>query len=85
MNIQIKVPEPKPFHGEQQNAKSWQKLAKRYFIAADLSEQDDVHNAQMSAITQALIQGKTSKWLDRLGRLGTALTIFTDFCTKFLE
>ena len=39
----------------------------------------------MNAIAQALMQGRASKWLDRLERLGTALTNFTDFSTKFLE
>ena len=39
----------------------------------------------MNAIAQALMQGRASKWLDHLERLGTALTNFTDFSTKFLE
>ena len=64
MNIQIK--EPKPFNGEKQDAKSWVKEVKRYFIAAGLSKQDDVHNAQMNKITQDLMPGKDSKWLEHL-------------------
>ena len=39
----------------------------------------------MNAIAQALMRGRASKWLDRLERLGTAPTNFTDFQTKFLE
>ena len=58
---------------------------KRNFTTAGLNEQSDEHNAQMNAIVQALMRGRASKWLDRLERLGTALTNFTDFQTKFLE
>ena len=39
----------------------------------------------MNAIAQALMQGKASKWLDHLERLGIAPTNFTDFSSKFLE
>ena len=39
----------------------------------------------MNAIAQALMQGRASKWLDRLKQLGIAPTNFTDFSTKFLE
>ena len=39
----------------------------------------------MNAIAQALMRGRASKWLDRLERLGIALTNFTDFAAKFLE
>ena len=58
---------------------------KRYFTVAGLNEQSDEHNAQMNAIAQALMRGRASEWLDRLERLGTAPTNFTDFQTKFLE
>ena len=85
MNIQIRVPEPKAFNGEKCNAKFWLKYVKKYFIAAGLNERSDEHNAQMNAIAQALMRGRASKWLDRLERLGTAPTNFTDFQTKFLE
>ena len=85
MNIQIRVPEPKKFNGEKQDAKYWLKLFKRYFIAAGLNERSDKYNAQMNAIAQALMRGRASKWLDHLERLGTAPTNFTDFQTKFLE
>ena len=44
-----------------------------------------MYNAQMNKIVQALMQGRTSKWLDHLKRPGTAPTSFTDFQTKFLE
>ena len=85
MNIQIRVPEPKAFDGEKRDAKSWLKQVKRYFIAAGLNERSEEHNAQINAIAQALMRGRASKWLDRLERLGTAPTNFTDFQTKFLE
>ena len=39
----------------------------------------------MNAIAQALMQGRATKWLDRLERLGIALNNFTDFAVKFLE
>ena len=61
MNTQIKALEPKPLDGEKQNTKSWLKYVKIYFIAAGLLEQDDVDNAQMNAIAQALLRGKASK------------------------
>ena len=85
MNIQIRVPELKAFDGEKCDAKSWLKQVKRYFIAAGLNEQSDEHNAQMNAIAQALMQGRASKWLDHLERLGTAPATFTEFCTKFFK
>ena len=66
MNIQIKVSEPKAFDGKKCNAKSWLKKVKRYFTAARLNERSDEHNAQMNAIAQPLMQGRASKWLDRL-------------------
>ena len=44
-----------------------------------------MHNAQINTIAYAFILGKASKWMDRLEQLGTALTTFTDFCTKSLE
>ena len=39
----------------------------------------------MNAIAQAFMKRRASKWLDRLERLGIALTSFTDFAAKFLE
>ena len=50
MNIQIKVPKPKPFDGGKKDAKSWLKQVKKYFLAAGLSEWDDMHSAKMNAI-----------------------------------
>ena len=58
---------------------------KRYFTAARFNEWSDEHNTQMNAKAQALMWGRASKWLDRLERLGTAPSTFTEFCTKFLE
>ena len=58
---------------------------KRYYTAAELNERSDEHNAQMNAIAQALMQGRASKWLDHLERLGTAPATFMEFSTKFLE
>ena len=66
MNIPIRVPELKMFNGKKPNAKSWLKKIKKYFIAAGLLEQDNMHNAQMNAIVQALMWGRASKWLDCL-------------------
>ena len=31
------------------------------------------------------MQGKASKWLDHLKRLGAAPATFMEFCTKFIE
>ena len=58
---------------------------KRYFTAAGLFDSNAEQSAQMNAIAQALMQGRASKWLDRLERLGIAPTNFTDFAAKFLE
>ena len=44
-----------------------------------------MHNTKMNAIAQALMQGRASKWLNCLERLGTAPVMFTEFLTKFLE
>lgn len=83
IRLTVKIPEPSPFKGEKEQAKSWLNKLKRYFIAVGLDLAVDTLRA--NAIAQALMDGNAAKWLDRLVVSNEEPVDFSDFEHKFLK